>query len=209
MKKGKALSFSKKYHIDRTDERLGQFLLLANRFNIKSALYPGSFVHITPSFVFPKVVYVDSNRQARDFFKDPSVHEFISNKKLYSEDSIISFHHKDYRKNIGEPPESFDLLISQYAGFIADVCKPYLREGGYLLVNNSHGDAGMASLDSDYQLIAAVHRRKGKYLLSTVTLDDYFIPKKDLRVTREMLLERGKGVGYTKTAPLYLFQKVT
>ncbi len=67
----------------------------------------------------------------------------------------------------------------------------------------------MASIDNDYQLIASVHRSRGKYRLSTTSLEEYFIPKKDIKVTREMLLERKKGIGYTKTATLYLFKKVT
>jgi len=95
-----------------------------------------------------------------------------------------------------------------YGGFISDVFKPYLRKSGYLLVNNSYGDAGMASIDDDYVLIAAVQKRKGKYRLSNASLEEYFIPKKDLTVTKELLLERKKGVGYTRTAPLYLFQKI-
>jgi hypothetical protein len=57
-------------------------------------------------------------------------------------------------------------------------------------------------------VVATVHRRKGKYRLSTTSLEDYFIPKKAIKVTRELLMERKKGVGYTKTATLYLFQKV-
>jgi hypothetical protein len=57
-------------------------------------------------------------------------------------------------------------------------------------------------------LIAAAHRSRGKYRLSTATLEDYFIPKKGIVVTKALLLESGKGVGYTKTAPLYLFQKI-
>ena len=114
----------------------------------------------------------------------------------------------DYRELIQGYRKKFDLLISQYAGFISSVCKPYLRPGGYLLVNNSHGDAGMASIDDDFQLIAVVHRTKSKYRLSTTALDEYFIPKKPIIVTREVLLERKKGIGYTKPAGLYLFQKV-
>jgi hypothetical protein len=58
-----AISLYKKYHIEKNDERFGMFLLLAKKFNIESALYPGCFVHITPSFVFPKVVYIDINKQ--------------------------------------------------------------------------------------------------------------------------------------------------
>jgi hypothetical protein len=72
----------------------------------------------------------------------------------------------------------------------------------------AHADAGMASLDADYRLIAAVHKNRGKYRLSTTSLENYFIPKKDIKVTRELLLEKRKGIGYTKVATLYLFQKV-
>ena len=82
-----------------------------------------------------------------------------------------------------------------------------MKPGGYLLVNNSHGDAGMASLDRDFRLIATVHRRTGKYRLSSASLEEYFIPKKDIQVTREMLLERQKGMGYTRQQRYIFFKK--
>ncbi len=105
--------------------------------------------------------------------------------------------------------EDFDLLISQYAGFISDSCKVYLKIGGILLVNNSHGDAGLASIDKDYQLIASIHKSKGKYRISYSSLEQYFIPKRKLNITIDYLHELGKGIGYTKTAPLYLFQRIS
>jgi len=209
MKKGKALSLYKKYHIDNNDERLGQFLILTKKFTIRNALYPGSFVHITPSFVIPNVVYVDTHKQARDFFDDISVHEFVYKKKMYDEDSIISFHQKDYGKDIGEPLESFDLLISQYAGFVSQHCKKYLKIGGILLVNNSHGDASMASIDTDYQFIGVFRRRSDKeYTFSDRNLDSYFIPKKPIKITKEHLEKIQKGIGYTKYVSAYLFRKM-
>ena len=81
MKNGEAISLYKKHYFDKNDESLDQFLILAKKFNIKSVLYPGSFVHITPSFVFPKVVYVDNSEIAKDFFNDQTIYEFISKKK--------------------------------------------------------------------------------------------------------------------------------
>ena len=208
MKKGKTLSLYKKYHIDKNDERLGQFLILTNKFNIKNALYPGSFVHITPSFVIPSVVYLDSNKQAKDFFNDPSVHKFVSKKKRYNENSTISFQQKDYRKDIGEPLESFDLLISQYAGFVSQFCKKYLKIGGILLTNNSHGDASMASIDADYKFIGVLNKRKNNYALSERNLDSYFIPKKPREIIREYLETIKRGVGYTKSPSAYLFRRI-
>ncbi len=204
----KGLDAYKKYYIDREYEQVDLFRALKNKFDISNAIYPGSYIQISPSFVFPYVVYIDSDKNAIKFFKSESFKNIVNERKIYSRDPQIVFHGVDYRNLIDTYRFKFDLLISQYAGFISGVCKPYLRRGGYLLVNNSHGDAGMASIDKDYELIAGIHKRKGKYRLSTASLEKYFIPKKDIKVTREMLLERQKGVAYTKTAALYLFQKV-
>ena len=198
----------KKYYIDRDYEQVDLFRLLRNEFNIASAVYPGSYIQISPSFIYPYVVYIDSDKNASTLFKSDSLEEIVRARKEYPAKPQIIFHGADYRKLIEGYRSKFDLLISQYAGFISEVCKPYLRAGGYLLVNNSHGDAGMAALDPDYHLIAAIHRREGKYRLSTTSLEVYFIPKKNINPTRELLLEREKGIGYTKTAALYLFQKV-
>jgi len=204
-----AIQTYQKYYLDRDYEQVDLWRLLRDRFGIGKAIYPGSYIQVSPSFIFPHVVYVDADKKAIKFFKGVSLIELVSARKEYPQEPKIVFHGMDYRELIDGYRSQFDLLISQYAGFISDSCKPYLRKGGYLLVNNSHGDAGMASIDPDYQLVATVHRREGKYRLSTAALDDYFVPKKDIKVTRELLLERGKGVGYTKTAPLYLFQKVS
>jgi len=195
----------KKYYIDRDYEQVDLFRLLADEYGIANAIYPGSYIQISPSFIYPRVVYIDSDKQAIQFFESETPEEIVETRKEYSGDPKIEFHGIDYRNVIEAYESRFDLLISQYAGFISGVCKPYLKKGGYLLVNNSHGDAGMASIDGDYRLVATVHRREGKYRLSSASLDAYFIPKKDIRVTRELLLERKKGVGYTKTAALYLF----
>jgi hypothetical protein len=204
----KAFQAYQKYYIDRDYEQVDLFRLLKNQYDISNVVYPGSYIHISPSFIFPYVVYIDSDKNAKRFFKSDSLNEIVKDRKEYPGDSTIVFHGMDYHEIIDEYQSKFDLLISQYAGFISDACKPYLRIGGYLLVNNSHGDAGMASIDPDYQLIAAVHRRGGKYRLSTTSLENYFIPKKDITVTRELMLERGKGIGYTRSATLYLFQKL-
>jgi hypothetical protein len=206
MPQNEAFNAYKKYYIDRDYEQVDLFRLLAKTYGIANAIYPGSYIQISPSFIFPYVVYIDSDKNAIKCFQSKSLVEIVEGRKEYPQDPEIVFHGIDYSELIDAYQSRFDLLISQYAGFISGVCKPYLKLGGYLLVNNSHGDAGMASIDPDYQLIATVHHRKGKYRLSTASLEDYFIPKKNIEVTRELLLERKKGIGYRKTATLYLFQ---
>jgi hypothetical protein len=198
-----------KYYIDRDYEQIDLFRLLKNEFDISSAIYPGSYIQISPSFIFPYVVYIDSDKKAIKYFKSGSLTEIVQERKEYAADPKIVFHGASYRTLIEAYRARFDLLISQYAGFISGVCKPYLKTGGYLLVNNSHGDAGMASIDPDYQFIAAVHKRNGKYRLSDDSLADYFIPKKAITVTKALLEEKKRGVGYTKTAALYIFKRIS
>ena len=45
------------------------FDLLARNYKPKNVLYPGGFIHINASYVFPKVTYVDDNKNAIRFFK--------------------------------------------------------------------------------------------------------------------------------------------
>jgi hypothetical protein len=203
-----ALDLYQKYFQDRQFERLDLFQIIADKFNIQRALYPGSFVHVTPSFVFPDVVYVDNDKQAMQFFGKPEIYEFIAQNKIYPQAAQVKFHFADYRNGFDETAASFDLLISQYAGFIGQHCKQYLKVGGLLLANNSHGDAGIAALDDDYQLQAVFSLRKETYQISETSLDEYFVPKSSQQITKEYLEKLQKGIGYKKTAGVYLFQKV-
>ena len=199
----------KKYYADRDYEQIDLFRLIKNKWEIKRAIYPGSYVHISPSFVIPDVVYIDSDKNAIKFFKDDEVKNFVCERKEYRDDPKISFYGIDYRETVADLHHQFDLLISQYAGFISDSCKDYLKIGGILLVNNSHGDAGLASIDKDYRFIATADKSKGNYRISNASLEQYFIPKSKNEVTKELLYKTNKGVGYTKTAPLYIFERIS
>lgn len=77
----------------------------------------------------------------------------------------------------------------------------------WIPVNNCHGDASMAYLDSDFSLIAVANHRNEQYRIIDQNLSHYFIPKKDIPHTKEYVEKIQRGVGYTKTASLYIFQK--
>jgi hypothetical protein len=201
----RSLLLYKHNYIDKDFERLELFVLLRERYGIQSALYPGSYVHVTPSFVFPTTVYADTDKRAKKFFDDPWTLNYIEKNKCYTEKPVVRFHTADYRDGLEEKPQSFDLLISQYAGFISRSCKPYLKPGGLLLVNNSHGDASLASMDDGYRFIAAIAVRNGRYRLIETNLDSYFIPKSEIRITTEHLYKTQRGIAYKKTAWAYCF----
>ena len=201
--------FYNKHFVLKAFEREDLFVAIRNKYGCKSALYPGSFIHITPSFIFPEVIYVDSDSQAKKFFKNiKDVIEIINSKKQYLEKSNVIFFGQSYLKPLPTPVDSIDLLISQYAGFVSMYCKKYLKKGGILLVNNSHGDATMAKLDSSYKFIAVVRRQKVNYTIIDSDLDSYFIPKKPIKITRSYLEQINRGIGYTKSATSYIFEKI-
>ncbi|MEX1308474.1 MAG: hypothetical protein AB1Z19_08100 [Eubacteriales bacterium] len=202
------LEMYNEWYVDRDNAQLDLYQFFSKELGVKSVLYPGSFVHISPSFFIPYACYVDMDKKARRFFKDTSGIAKEVNKKVttYAEKTTIKFYPQDYTKPIDEPDESFDLLVSQYAGFICQPCKRYLKPEKYLLVNNSHGDAGIAALDEDYTLVQAINRRDGLFKFSDKNLDQYFIPKKLEQNSMSYIQSIGKGIAYTKTAFLYLFQ---
>ncbi len=172
-------------------------------------LYPGSFVDVSPSFVYPSVTYVDVDARAARFFADEDgVRELIAEHSGQPTPPDVEFIAGDYTEELGLEDDSYDLLISLYAGFISEHCTQYLRPGGSLLVNPSHGDAALASIDDRYRLNGVITTRAGTYLIHTDGLDAYMRPASGKEPTREHIVETQRGVRYTKPAFAYLFEKV-
>ena len=196
-----------KYFIQKGIERTDLFKTINSRFKIDEALYPGSFVHISPSFVFPQVVYVDSDKRCKSFFQDSNVREYIREKKAYLKESTVRFHERDFSRPFNEEDESFDLLISQFSGFISKYCKRYLKHNGILLVNDSHGDATLAQLDIDYELIAGIDYIDGSYKIIESNLEELFQRKGKRRIFEEEVLKKVKGLKYKLERENYLFAR--
>jgi hypothetical protein len=189
-------------------DRRRLFSAVAESVDASTVLYPGSYVDLAPSFVFDSVTYLDVDTRAARFFADTDgVREIVADHDGPA-DPDITFVHSDYSSALDVPDDHFDLLVSLYAGFITEHCTRHLRIGGTLLVNPSHGDAAMASIDPRYELAGVVNASGGQYRVGTNDLDTYLIPKKPQPVTVETLHETGRGVGYTKSPFAYLFTRI-
>lgn len=173
-----------------------------------AVLYPGSFVDLAASFVFDSVTYVDSDRRAAQFFADRvGVSELIAEHRGTDAAVTWRFIGADYTTDMGLEDASFDLLISLYAGFVSAACGRYLKAGGHLLVNPSHGDAAMAALDPAFRLAGVVKARRGSYAVDRSDLDQYLIPKSGIPTSQEQLRASGRGIGYTRSPFAYLFRR--
>ena len=239
------------------------------RRRIQHVLYPGSFVHIAPSLLWPHVTYIDTDKRAARFFLDDpqSIQALIAQKrKDYShhcnnptrggstttknDDEGIatpsfSFVQADYNDHdklvaaLGRSPKDdddddengreggtvgevdvksaealqFDLLISSYAGFVSRACRDFVRPGGLLVVNNSHGDASMAQCyQKTWKLVGVIPQQQPpQHKVLTTQLDDYMIPKRpeEASLTEADIELLGKGIAFTKSnVAAYVFERL-
>lgn len=185
------------------------FRIIKKRYNPKKVIYPGCYIHITPSLVFSEVIYVDSFKKIGNFFEDYKVKNYVKSKKEYGEEPKYKFYLQDYFEDLHEKEKSFDLVISQYGGFVGQAVKKYLKKGGILVCNDSHGDASLARLDNDYKLIGIYNTDNDeKYEISNENLEEYFILKKEVNNPKEIVLKTMKGLKYTKSPTGYIFKKI-
>lgn len=188
-------------------DRLRLFTTIHDTFQPRSALYPGSFADIAPSFVIDEVTYVDNDRRAAQFFSDhDGVDELIAAHRQTSDDVRWRFIAADYRDPLPLADDRVDLLISLYAGLVSDACTRYLRPGGLLLANASHGDASLVALDDRFELAAAVLSRAGRYRVVTDDLGRFLEPKAPEDATAERIRTVRRGVTYTTPAFAYIFR---
>lgn len=198
----------RKHFVDKQDERNGLFKKLSENFQIERGLYPGSFVHITPSFYISQMTYIDLDKRCERFFSSQKVLNFIDERKQYSGQCEIEFFKADFTKKLELKKNYYNLLLSFYAGFISQNCKQFLKKGGILVVNNSHGDAPLAYLDADFRLISVVKRNGTRFSISDKNLSDYFQLKNGKLPDKEKIISTMKGPGYKKSAYAYIFKKI-
>lgn len=123
----------------------------------KTVLYPGCHRHLTASLVFPFVTYVDYDSKIAPLYEEAAAKEYIETHKVYTQDAQYEFHCLDvlttspHQALVGG---NYDLLVSLSAGLLAGPCTQYIREGRWLLVNDSHSDARKVFVMQRWQLKA-------------------------------------------------------
>lgn len=206
--KTKGLNMYHEY-VNKAGDRYDIFVALSKHYSIKKALYPGSYIHITPSLVIPKVIYVDNFKKAIKFFQnEQEIMGFVEANKTYHEPSKIRFIPKDYWNEMAIPHGYVDLLISQYAGFVSTACKKYLKKGGILLANDSHGDATMAYHDDEFAFMGILKYQKGHYSIESRKLEDYFQQRGGKPIDMDKVKKTMKGPKYLKQSDYYMFTKI-
>ncbi len=188
-------------------DRSDLFAALADLCPVERALYPGSYVDLSPSTAFRSVTYVDTDARAARFFDETGLAQAeLAGRTRPGAGMEVRFLAADYDQPLDVPDESMDLLISLFTGPVLEQTRRYLRQGGWLLANTSHGDASLAALDPSLRLVAVVHHRDGHHRIATDRLEEFLIPRRSERADADLIRSSGRGIVYTKTAFAYLFQ---
>lgn len=128
-----------------------------------TVLYPGSFVHVTPSFYFQHVVYVDTSDFARAFFdQTEDVLDLVRARRTYLQQPYVRFLRQDFTHQLPLQQSSFDVLIALYTSDVSRTCRRYVKPGGMILSDNHHGDAEQAAAFSDLELLAVAEQQRNK-----------------------------------------------
>ena len=120
----------------------------------------------------------------------------------------VGFNHADHQQPLDLLDGSVDLLISLYAGFVSEHCTRFLRVGGFLLVNPSHGDTAMASIDPRSRRRPVVGGSRDRYEVTSADLDTRLVATRDVEVPVEHLHRTGRGIDYRRSTFAYLFDRV-
>ncbi len=145
-------------------ERAGLFEFLSSRYNVKTVLYPGCSIHVTPSFYFRHVVYVDRSDIAKDFFSHADdVERLIGKRKVYAQRSFFKFYGMDCRVSSVMPEAGFDLLLGIFAGSLVLDFVKYLNPGGIVVMNEFNDEMRDVFGNPSLRLSEVITCRNGSY----------------------------------------------
>ena len=115
-------------------ERIDLFKCLSKIGTINNVLYLGSSIHITPSFIFQNVTYIDKSDIANEFFKcKESILDYINSRKMYSQTPYINYININYNIDMESIGQKYDLVISinSYGSFESSI--KFVRKDGIML----------------------------------------------------------------------------
>ena len=190
-------------------ERAELFESIKDEYGCSTVLYPGCSIHITPSFYFQHVVYVDISETAKEFFQDnQSILSIVNSNKKYKQSAYIQFIHSDYTKELPVRENNYDLLLSIYAGGITESCKKYIKPGGIIVSNNHQNDAQQALKDSSIRLEALIHRKSKKYHIENCTGEKMLEALQEHSMPSKSMKNSSSGLKYVDNEYYYLFRKI-
>lgn len=181
-------------------ERKGLFELIKKEFNPKTVLYPGCSIHVTPSFYFNNVIYIDKSDLSKEFFNNETqVSQLINGTKNYKEISFWKYKDNDFQLDLEFNENYFDLLISIFSGKMISYCEKYIKPGGIILTTSLFSDNESISNNDNFELTGMIWCSNGKYKI------DYDL--KTRKRNKSRLRRKNNGFEYVDNEDYYIYKK--
>ena len=190
---------------DSIGDRSGLFAALSKPWNPAKALYPGSYLDLSPRDSDP-LGHLRRHRE-RHATSPASRSWQPTCRGAHCPERAPKWRSSTWTtQSHSRSPQRASTYSSRCTRVRSGSTAEPLSAQGLFLANASHGDASLAAHDPTLQLVAAVQQRGGKYRLDTKELDSYLIPKRPAAADPEMIRRQRRGIAYTKTAFAYIFR---
>lgn len=188
-------------------ERKGLFELLRSRFPIAKVIYPGCSSHITPSFYFQHVAYIDRSEEAKSFFEDEAgVRRLIADNKVYKQSSYFTFSSEDFLDDKETIEYQYDILISLYADDVIVNCLKFVKHGGIVISNNFHDEVIHVLKKKSLELIGTVICKGNRYIYSEV-INTKVNHRNEEKIQKSCMKNTADGVRYFDHEKYYVLRK--
>lgn len=191
-------------------ERAKLFEAISKKYKCTHVLYPGSSVHITPSFYFQHVAYVDKSEISNLFFEEiGEVVKYVNENKKYRQTPYIAFLNEDFTKKLSIRTANYDLLIAIYADNVIDSCKRYIISDGLILTNDYYGEGQKILHDPSITLEAMIKRKGKSYEIMECHVDtlDRIKEKNKKTDNKKSIVRTNSGFEYRDNEYYLLFRK--
>lgn len=190
---------------DSIGDRSGLFAALSKPWNPAKALYPGSYLDLSPR---------DSNplghlrRHRERHATSPASRSWQPTcRGAHCPERAPKWRSSTWTtQSHSRSPQRASTYSSRCTRVRSGSTAEPLSAQGLFLANASHGDASLAALAPSLHLVGAVHHRDGRYRLVTDRLDEYLVPKRQHEADPERIRSTGRGIAYTRPAFAYLFR---
>ncbi len=197
----------KKTYCDMDFERRGLFEILCQKFPVEKVIYPGCSSHITPSFYFQHVLYIDRSQAAIDFFSDgENIRRLISMNKVYRQSPYFSFSAADFNDIKQSTVYKYDMLVSLYADDVIESCLSFLRAGGIAVSNNFHDEVLHVIKTDTMELIGKIVGKNSTYTYVS-DLNLKVNHRDEEKVQKICVRNTAEGIRYFDNETYYVMKK--
>jgi hypothetical protein len=165
-----------KYYKSINFERSGLFDCIKKNFKSNNVVYIGSSIHITPSFYFQNVTYIDNSGLSRSFFHTPgNVAAYISSFKKYKSNPHVTYNNVDYQNYKLNSQCNYDIALCIYSPNSLATAIHCIKKKGIIIYLPLPSDTSFLKYQHMLQLTGVLQYKRNKYVLDKKRVQEKYV----------------------------------